>query len=158
MSRLKNLGVLVAINPSWLAGVDKPTSEWARDLGAHDFFATATEIGSTYLWIPLVLVFAAALWRRCRSFAFTLPIVLASAMVVDFVLKLIVDRPRPPNTLISTGLSSYPSGHVIVAVAMLGLLLPSPGSCPTTVGCSVSRWVSGRRDYPRRRNRRSGSD
>ena len=118
------LGVLVAINPSWLAGVDKPTSKWARALGAHDFFATATEIGSTYLWIPLVLVFAAALWRRCPSFAFTLPVVLASAMVVDFALKLIVDRPRPPGTLVSTGLSSYPSGHVIVAVAMLGLLPP----------------------------------
>jgi undecaprenyl-diphosphatase len=38
------------------------------------------------------------------------------------MLKVIVDRARPPNPAVSTGLGSFPSGHVIHAVIIFGLV------------------------------------
>jgi undecaprenyl-diphosphatase len=64
----------------------------------------------------------AVLWRRCRASAITLGLLVASAVAVDILLKLVVDRSRPLNPVVDTGLGSFPSGHVIHAVVIFGLL------------------------------------
>ena len=47
---------------------------------------------------------------------------MAAALAADVVLKVLVDRPRPPNPAVSTQLGSFPSGHVIHAVVIFGLV------------------------------------
>jgi undecaprenyl-diphosphatase len=49
-------------------------------------------------------------------------LLVAAAVSTDIVLKLVVDRPRPPNPIVDTGLGSFPSGHVIHAVVIFGLV------------------------------------
>ena len=39
------------------------------------------------------------------------------------MLKLVVDRARPPDPAVDTALGSFPSGHVIHAVVIFGLVL-----------------------------------
>ncbi|GMQ85567.1 MAG: hypothetical protein BMS9Abin07_1134 [Acidimicrobiia bacterium] len=119
------LAVIAALAPAWLLEIDRPVSEWVRDLGAHDFFALVTRVGSIGVAVFFGVVAMAALWRRCRPLAYTVPIVLAIGMTIDLVMKLVVDRPRPPDPLVGTGFGSFPSGHVIVTVMVLGLLVPT---------------------------------
>jgi undecaprenyl-diphosphatase len=62
------------------------------------------------------------LWRLCRTLAVALGVLVASAVAVDIGLKLLVDRTRPSGALVDTALGSFPSGHVIHAVVIFGLL------------------------------------
>lgn len=117
------LGAVAASNPEWLLRVDEPVSEWFRaTIGDNSAVALMTHVGSPNLALVLGVVGVAASWRRCRASAITLGVLVASATAIDITLKLIVDRPRPSNPLVSTGLSSFPSGHVIHAVVIFGLL------------------------------------
>ena len=118
------LGLVAAFAPSWLLMVDRPVSEWVRDLGFHRFFLGVTQIGAMGAAVVLGVVGSVLLWGRCRAFAYTVPIVIAGGFATDIAIKLIVARPRPPQPLIGTGLSSFPSGHVILTAIVLGLLPP----------------------------------
>jgi len=117
------LGSIAASNPEWLLRVDEPISEWFRGLIDDGSFATlVTHLGSPNLAMALAVIGMAVLWRRCRASAISLGLLVASATVVDIVLKLVVDRPRPMNPVVGTGLGSFPSGHVIHAVIIFGLV------------------------------------
>lgn len=117
------LGSIAANNPGWLLALDEPVSEWFRGLIEDGAFATlVTQLGSPNMAVALGALGTVALWRRCRASAITLGLLVTSAVAADIVLKLIVDRPRPPNPLVDTGLGSFPSGHVIHAVVIFGLV------------------------------------
>ena len=79
-------------------------------------------LGSPALVVAGGVVAFAALWRRCRASALTLGTLLAGALTVDIVLKVVVDRPRPSNPAVDTALDSFPSGHVLQAVVIFGLV------------------------------------
>ncbi len=116
-------GVIAASNPEWLLRVDEPISEWIRGDGAQLSFAKlVTQFGSPNLAIAVGLVGVVVLWRWCRASAVTLGVLIAAALTSDIVLKLIVDRTRPPNPAVNTALGSFPSGHVIHAVVIFGLV------------------------------------
>lgn len=114
---------IAASNPDWLLRIDQPISEWVRGVGINLTFAKlVTQLGSPNLAILVGLVAVIVLWGRCRASALTLGILTAAAVTTDFVLKLLVNRPRPPDPAVSTQLGSFPSGHVIHAVVMFGLV------------------------------------
>jgi len=119
------LALMAGLAPIWLLEIDRPVSEWIRDLGAHGVFTLVTQFGS--IGVPLVfgVVAATVLWRRCRPLAYTVPIVLAFGVAIDLVIKMVVDRPRPLDPLVGTGFGSFPSGHVVITVMVLGLLVPT---------------------------------
>ncbi len=117
------LGVIAANNPEWLLRIDKPVSEWVRGWEGSLLFAkVVTSLGSPNLVIGVGLIAVAFLWRRCRASALTLVALVAAALTVDTVLKVIVDRARPPNPTVSTMFGSFPSGHVTHAVIIFGLV------------------------------------
>jgi undecaprenyl-diphosphatase len=119
------LTIGAAVEPAWLVGVDESLSDWVRGWGEHGFFHAVTNVGSIVIALPMSLVAAALLWRRCRPMALAFPAVVIIAGLLDLTLKLIVDRERPIGTLVDTNLGSFPSGHVITAVVLLGLLVPT---------------------------------
>ncbi len=119
------LALMAALAPEWLLEIDRPVSEWIRDLGAHGVFSLVTQLGS--IGVPLVFgaVATTVLWRRCRPLAYTVPVVLAFGVAIDLLIKVVVDRPRPLDPLVGTGFGSFPSGHVVITVMVLGLLVPT---------------------------------
>jgi undecaprenyl-diphosphatase len=118
-----SLAVIAASNPEWLLRIDQPVSKWARGLGGDLSIARlVTRLGSPNLAVAVGVVAVVVLWRRCRALALTLGSLVAAALTTDIVLKMIVDRPRPPNPAIGTELGSFPSGHVIHAVVIFGLV------------------------------------
>lgn len=117
------MGGIAASNPDWLLRFDEPVSDWFRGLIEDGgFTSVVTVLGSPNLAVAMGAVGVVALWRHCRASAITLGLLVASAVTVDILLKLVVDRPRPPNPVVGTGLGSFPSGHVIHAVVIFGLL------------------------------------
>jgi membrane-associated phospholipid phosphatase len=117
------VGAIAASNPEWLLHIDEPVSEWFRGIiDDGGFTSVVTQLGSPNLAMAIGAIGVAALWRRCRASAITLGALVASAVVADVVLKVIVDRPRPLNPVVDTGLGSFPSGHVIHAVVIFGLV------------------------------------
>jgi undecaprenyl-diphosphatase len=117
------LGVITASNPEWLLRIDQPVSEWLRGWeGSLSLAKVVTHLGSPNLAIAVGLIAVVFLWRRCRASALTLGVLVAAALTVDTMLKVIVDRARPPNPAVTTGLGSLPSGHVIHAVIIFGLV------------------------------------
>jgi undecaprenyl-diphosphatase len=117
------VGTIAASNPDWLLRFDEPVSEWFRGLIEDGrFTSVVTQLGAPNLAMAIGAIGVVVLWRRCRASAITLGLLVASALAVDIVLKLVVDRPRPLDPVVGTGLGSFPSGHVIHAVVIFGLL------------------------------------
>lgn len=119
------LAVAAATEPAFMQELDERLLDWMRGWGAHRFFLTVTHVGSINGAIVIALVAAAALWKRCRALALAFPALVAVAIATDVTLKLIIDRGRPLDPLVGTNFGSFPSGHVIMAVAVLGLLVPT---------------------------------
>lgn len=117
------LSIIAANDSEWLLRFDQPISDWIR--GEDEELRLArltTELGSPTVAVTLGGLAVVALWRRCRASALTLAGLVAAALSADVVLKIIVDRARPPNPAVDTGLGSFPSGHVIHAVVIFGLV------------------------------------
>ena len=117
------LAFIASSNPAWLLQIDQPVSDWVRGWGDDLSFAKlVTQLGSPNLAIAVGVVAVILLWRRCRASALTLGILIAAALTADIVLKVVVDRARPPNPAVGTQLGSFPSGHVIHAVVIFGVV------------------------------------
>jgi membrane-associated phospholipid phosphatase len=117
------LGVIAASNPEWLLRFDEPVSKWVRGgEGQLSISRVVTNLGSPNLAVAIGVVSATALWRRCRASSITFGVLVAGALAADIGLKVIVDRTRPLDPAIDTALGSFPSGHVIHAVVIFGLI------------------------------------
>jgi undecaprenyl-diphosphatase len=115
----------------------QPTDDWFRELmvsiesGVLTFFAKALNIiGSTWIMAPLRVLVAGLLWVQKRWEALTVWLVsIIVAEVSVTVFKILYDRPRPPDGLVSTTNSSFPSGHAmagaVTAVALVIVFLPA---------------------------------
>lgn len=119
------LGVAATFAHHWLLEFDRPLSSAIRGDEAAELFRSITRAGSHQLAVPIALVAAIALWKRCRALAMSFPAAVVAAVLTDVVLKVIIDRPRPPSASVGTALSSFPSGHVIQAAIVFGLLPPA---------------------------------
>ncbi|HYI23133.1 MAG TPA: phosphatase PAP2 family protein [Candidatus Limnocylindrales bacterium] len=102
-------------------------------------------LGNLLIWIPLVAVVAIATGRvRGAAVGLVVALTLASDTVA-FGVKLLVERERPEGAAVNQffGFDSFafPSGHVVRAVALVGVLwfifAPPRWRLPIAIGASV---------------------
>jgi len=105
---------------------DEPVTRWVeahRTAWLDDLFRTFSRLGST---VPVMVVGAAvglAAWRRCRAVGIAVLVATFSKPLFETVLKVAVDRERPDFDRLVPGVGpSFPSGHVMAAMALWGML------------------------------------
>lgn len=112
-------GVTTYDPPVWRAFVD------ARSPARTVLAKIVTEAGSTLAMTILASAAAILLWwRRSRGDAVMVAVTSIGAGLLVFVTKRVVGRQRPPQDyrLVDETNLSFPSGHALVSVAMLGVL------------------------------------
>ena len=102
---------------------DQGLADWgsahatARSTG---FWKAVTQLGSAYVLVPAMSIVALVDWRRrhdVRTVVF-LATVGVGETLLNHLLKLVVDRDRPPVAhLVEAGGSSFPSGHAMAAAS-----------------------------------------
>jgi undecaprenyl-diphosphatase len=86
-------------------------------------FSRVSFLGSTVFVLTFGCVLAAVAWRRCRTVGVAVILAMLSRPLLEFTLKAIVGRDRPDLERMVDGTGpSFPSGHVMAAVAVWGLL------------------------------------
>ena len=124
------LGIIIAVDPgsSAVQGVDDGWLRWmvsGRTPWLTRLAKYVSDVGSVKVTLPLRLIVSAALaWhRRWLQLTAFLGAVLTSELCIG-PLKALIDRPRPPGSLIGTSAASFPSGHAIAgAVTAFGLVV-----------------------------------
>ncbi len=114
--------------------------ESSRTADLDQFFLTVSRLGSTVIVLALGGIGALLTWRRCPAVALALVAATLSRPLLEFTLKATVTRDRPDLERMVNGTGySFPSGHVMAAVALWGLL-------PVVVGLYTQRralwWAS----------------
>ena len=92
-----------------------------RSLNLTNFFKVITYMGSSYMYIVL-LVLGLIFIKNKDIPLLMIGNVVASALLMSF-LKNIIKRPRPDYKLIAENGFSFPSGHSLNAVVFYGLLI-----------------------------------
>jgi len=121
------LALAATIANGWLLlRWDEPIQRFVENnrSGALDtFFLTASRLGSTMIVLTLGGLFAVLTWNRCRAVSVALIVATLGRPLLEYVLKALVDRDRPDLERMVNGHGpSFPSGHVMAAVAIWGLL------------------------------------
>lgn len=123
------LAVLATVDGgSVLLHVDEPVMRWAlrqRSDGFDTVFRVFSRMGSNVLVFSAAAVLVLLASRRCPSVALTLALAVAARPPLEYVLKDAVGRARPDLDRLVPGTGfSHPSGHVLAAIALWGLLPP----------------------------------
>jgi undecaprenyl-diphosphatase len=132
-----------ALGELWLSIVGSADIDAVRDLAAQrtaaltDLARVITWAGSAFVLVPLALICCLALVRAgLQRQALALALSLGGAMLLSYITKQLVSRPRPPLEHLQTVTgSSFPSGHATQASAFwFALVLASPeAGAPRTV-------------------------
>jgi undecaprenyl-diphosphatase len=122
-----SLGLAAWADGGWLLlHWDEPFQrmvEDARTSGATAIVKRISFLGSTVAVLSLGALLAAISWRRCRAVATVVLVATLSRPLLEFTLKAIVDRERPNLDRLVNGTGpSFPSGHVMAAAALWGLV------------------------------------
>ncbi|MGQ0823724.1 MAG: phosphatase PAP2 family protein [Actinomycetota bacterium] len=133
------LALAAAVSNAWLLlQWDEPIQRYVEGhrSGTLDvFFLTASRFGSTLVVLSLGVLFSVLTWRRCRAVAIAAIAATFGRPLVEFLMKAFVERDRPDLERMVDGVGySFPSGHVMAAVALWGLL-------PLVVGLFTRRRV-----------------
>ena len=123
------LGILAALDgSSTLLRVDEPIQRWVvahRSEGWTHAARLFSRLGSNLVVFSVFAVVVAWTSRRCVTLALTLSAAVLCRPPIEFLLKELVDRDRPDIIRLVDGTGpSHPSGHVLAAVALWGLLPP----------------------------------
>jgi undecaprenyl-diphosphatase len=121
------LAVAASIANSWLLlRWDEPIQRFVeahRTPALDTFFLQVSRFGSTLIVLSAGTLLAVLSWRRCRAVAIAVIVATLSRPLLEFVLKALVGRDRPAFGQMVHGRGpSFPSGHVMAAVALWGLL------------------------------------
>ena len=138
---------------AWGAGALTITATRSLDLhGVRDLASDRTTllsdvahvlsfIGSGYVIIPLAVVITIGLYARARKpDAFAVALSVAGAMALSSLVKVIVDRARPPvHHLEAVSSASFPSGHATQSTGFfLAMLLAWLAARPGRPGRSAA--------------------
>ena len=97
--------------------------EARRTTTLDEVFLTFSRLGSTVFVLLVGTVLAAVTWRRCRAVGVALLVATFSRPLLEWGIKLLIGRARPDFDRLVTGTGySFPSGHVMAAVALWGLI------------------------------------
>ena len=97
--------------------------ESQRTAAADRIFRAISFLGSTRAVLSLGCLLAALAWRRCRAVGVVVLLAMLSRPLLEFTLKASVGRDRPDLARLVDGNGpSFPSGHVMAAVALWGLV------------------------------------
>jgi undecaprenyl-diphosphatase len=121
------LAVSAAIANAWLPlRWDLPIQDWVeahRTQGLDTFFLTMSRFGSTMVVLSAGAVLAALSWGKCRAVSIAIVVAALGRPLLESVLKIVVGRDRPDLERMVNGHGpSFPSGHVMAAVALYGLV------------------------------------
>ena len=124
---LTGLAVAAALNGGALLLVwDLPIQrgvEAHRTSGLDELFLTFSRLGSTVFVLLVGTILAAVTWRRCRAVGVALLVATFSRPLLETAIKLLISRDRPDFDRLVQGTGySFPSGHVMAAVALWGLM------------------------------------
>ena len=122
---------------------DEPIQRWveaSRTPGLDTFFRQASGLASTRTVLVLGPLLVLLAWPRCRAVAIAVAAATIARPLLEFTLKEVVNRDRPDLSRMVDGTGfSFPSGHVMAAVALWGLV-------PVIVGLYTRRraiwWTS----------------
>jgi undecaprenyl-diphosphatase len=107
---------------------DEPVRDWVSDhrTGAlNTFFTNVTDLGSWQVVVIGLVVLLAIAWRTCAPMAGMLIVATLARPACEWLIKTGVGRERPSTgALVESGGPAFPSGHVMAAVALWGLVPP----------------------------------
>lgn len=113
---------------SALLTVDEPVQRWVeahRSGGWNQAALVVSRLGSNLVVFSIFAAVVAWTVRRCPTLALTLTAAVLLRPPAEFLLKELIDRARPDFLRLVDGTGpSHPSGHVLAAVALWGLLPP----------------------------------
>jgi undecaprenyl-diphosphatase len=111
---------------SVLLPVDEPIQRWVQDRrsgGLDTLFRFSSRMGSNVVIFSLAALLAALTWKRCRFVALAILAAAALRPGMEFVVKALIDRPRPDIGRLVPGTGpSHPSGHVLASIALYGMV------------------------------------
>ncbi len=97
--------------------------EARRNSALDDVFLTISRFGSTVPVLVLGTAIGLLTWRRCRAVSIAVLVATFSRPLLESTIKLLVGRDRPDFERMVPGVGySFPSGHVMAAVALWGLM------------------------------------
>ena len=107
---------------------DEPIQRWIdgrRSAGLETTFRSFSRMGSNVVVFAVFAVLVAFAARGCRALAVALAVAVLARPLFEFVVKELVDRNRPDLGRLVPGTGpSHPSGHVLAAMTLWGLLPP----------------------------------
>ncbi len=107
---------------------DEPIQRWVEDHRTSEFdslFRVFSRFGSNVFLFLILVPLLGLLYPRCHAMALTLLISVFARPPIEFVIKDLIGRDRPDLDPMVDGVGfSHPSGHVLAAVTMWGLLPP----------------------------------
>ena len=111
--------LMVGASPHVVDGLDEHVADWIRSRDVFDALRFLDPWGSSEVSLALAVVLGLAA-LRCRPAALTFAGAIVAGLALHAWLREVVERPRPDAEDILT--NSFPSGHVLQAVALAGLL------------------------------------
>ena len=123
------LAVAAAVNQgSLLLTWDEPATRAlidARTSVLDGVVVALTDLGGFTIVTMLLVILLLLVWHECRGLALVLLAASVARPLLEWTLKSLVDRPRPELDQLVPGRGpSFPSGHVMAAIAIWGLLPP----------------------------------
>lgn len=123
------LAVLAALGTgASLHGVDEPVTRELMELRSgwlDRLVKTISALGGVTVVVAVAGLLLLLVWHQCRALAWALLAATAARPLLEWAVKELVDRPRPDiGRLVAGNGPSFPSGHVMAAVAIWGLLPP----------------------------------
>jgi undecaprenyl-diphosphatase len=121
------LAVAAALHGAWLPlRWDLPIQRFVeahRTNSLDSLFLTVSRLGSTLVVVAASAVLVFLTWSRCRAVSIAIVAAALTRPLLEFVLKALVGRARPDlgRMVIGEGFS-FPSGHVLAAIALYGLV------------------------------------
>ncbi|RDI55274.1 alkaline phosphatase D family protein [Nocardia mexicana] len=115
------LSLVVAASPYVVAGFDRSVADWFRGLSAVPWSRFTTFAFDTRTVVALVVLVGLAT-LRCRALAVAYATATGFGLLASAGLRTLIERGRPPGGPMAGAVDSYPSGHIIQAVVIAGLV------------------------------------
>ena len=96
-----------------------------RSPGLDGIVKAVSSLGGITVVVLMALLLLLLVWQECRALALVLLTATLARPLLEWGLKELIDRPRPEMGQLVAGTGpSFPSGHVMAAIAIWGLLPP----------------------------------